>query len=82
MSIDCGYHKFVICAWMAIALPKEDKLGCRIFTVMREATVMIKIRNKITIILLKKAMMDLWSCVAVWVKERVKKKVGKRGMER
>ncbi len=54
-----GYHKFVIYMWMAIALPKEDKLGCSFFTVMRDGELMIKVSNNITIILLKKAMMDL-----------------------
>lgn len=58
---------------MAVALPKEDKVGCSFFTVMRDEALMIKVRNNI-IILLKKAMMDLqhkeygiWSGVTVWV---------------
>lgn len=71
---------------MAVALPKEDKVGCSFFTVMREKALMIKVRNNI-IILLKKAMMDLqhmstvcvWSDVGIWVKVELKNEQAKQG---
>lgn len=50
--ISRGYHKFEIYMWSAIALPIVYELSLLL------CDRMIKIRDKISVILLKKAMMD------------------------